>query len=90
MAFGDLNLDDIVSVHWASGRRGGWGCDVKGQGYGSRRCGVVSGLFQVVALPNLGEGEEDLDKGRVEDTGGELLQVAVEGVGDKEIKDWFW
>ena len=24
MAFSDLDLDDIVGVHWACGRRGGW------------------------------------------------------------------
>ena len=33
------------------------------------------------------EGEEDLDKGRMEDAGGELLQVAVKGVGDEEVQD---
>ena len=35
-----------------------------------------------------GEGEEDFCKSGVENVGGELLQVAVEGVGDKEVKDW--
>ena len=47
----------------------------------------MSSLLQVVALLGSGEGEEDLDKGRVEDIGGELLQVVVEGVGDEEVKD---
>ena len=87
LAFSDLDSYDILRIHWTSGRRGGWGCDVKGQGYGSRGW-VMSNLFQVVTLFGSGEGEEDLDKGRMEDVGGELLQVLVEGVGDEEIQDW--
>ena len=73
MAFSDLDSDNIIVIHWTSGRRGGWGQDVKGQGYGSRRCGVVSDLFQVVMLFSLGEGEEDLNESGVKDAGGELL-----------------
>ena len=49
---------------------------------------MVSDLFQVVMLLSSGEGEEDLDEGRVEDVGGELFQVAVKGVGDEEVQDW--
>ena len=86
LAFGDLDPDDIISVYWASGRRGGRGRDAKGQGYGSRG-GKRSDLFQVVVLFSSGEGEEDLSEGRMEDVSGELLQVAVEGVGDKEVED---
>ena len=89
LAFSDLDLDDIVGVYWASGRRGGQGQDVKGQGYGGRG-GKGSNLFQVAALFSLGEGEEDFSEGRMEDVGGELCQVAVEGVGDKEVKDQSW
>ena len=88
LIFSDLNLDDIVGVYWASGRRGGWRWDAKGQGYGSKGCGVVSNLFQVVMLLSLGKGEEDLNEGRVEDVGEELFQVAVEEVGDEEVQDW--
>ena len=62
---------------------------MKGQGYGNRG-GKRSNLFQVAALLSSGEGEEDFDEGGVEDIGGELLQVAVEGVGDKEVEDWPW
>ena len=50
----------------------------------------VSDLFQVVLLFSSGEGEEDLSEGGMENVGGELLQVVVEGVGDKEVKDWSW
>ena len=62
---------------------------MKGQGY-SDRGGERSDLFQVAALLGLGEGEKDFGEGRVEDVGGELLQVAVEGVGDKEVEDRPW
>ena len=89
MAFSDLDPDDIVSVYRASGRRGGREQDAKGQGYGGRG-GEGSDLLQVVTLFGLGEGEEDFSEGGVEDVGGELLQVAVEGVGDKEVKDRSW
>ena len=89
MAFGDLDLDDIVSVHWASGRRGGQGQDAKGQGYGNRG-GKGSDLLQVAVLFSSGEGEEDFSKGGMEDISGELFQVAVEGVGDKEVEDRSW
>ena len=41
-----------------------------------------------MALFDSGEGEEDFDEDRVEDICGELLQVAVEGVGDEEVQDW--
>ena len=47
-------------------------------------------MFQVAPLLGLGEGEEDFSEGRVEDVGGELLQIAVEGVGDKEVEDRSW
>ena len=89
LAFSDLDPDDIVGVYWASGRRGGRERDAKGQGYGGRG-GKGSDLFQVAVLFGLGEGEEDFSEGGVEDVGGELLQVAVEGVGDKEVEDWSW
>ena len=49
---------------------------------------MVSNLSQVVVLFGSGEGEENLREGGVEDVHGELLQVAVEGVGDEEVKDW--
>ena len=62
---------------------------MKGQGYSNRE-GERSNLLQVTALFSLGEGEEDFGKGGVGDIGGELLQVAVEGVGDKEVEDWPW
>ena len=88
LTFGNLDPDNIVSVYWASGRRRGQGRDAKGQGYGGRECRMVSDLFQVVALFGLGEGEEDLGEGGVKDVHGKLLQVAVEGVGDEEVKDW--
>ena len=48
---------------------------------------MMSDLFQVVALFSSSKGEEDLREGWVEDVHGELFQVAVEGVGDKEVKD---
>ena len=89
LAFCNLDSDDIVNVYGAGGRRGGWGCDVKGQGYGDRG-GERSDLFQVAALLSSGEGEEDFGEGGVEDIGGKLLQVVVEGVGDKEVEDWPW
>ena len=88
MAFGNLDPDDIIGVYWASGRRKGWGRDAKGQGYSSRGRKMVSNLFQVVMLFGLGEGDENLSEGRVEDVRGELFQVAVEGVGEEEVKDW--
>ena len=44
-------------------------------------------MSQVVTLFGSGEEEEDLGEGWVEDVCGELFQVAVEGVGDKEVKD---
>ena len=47
-------------------------------------------MFQVAVLLGLGEGEEDFSESRMEDVGGELLQVAVEGVGDKEVKGQSW
>ena len=87
MAFSDLDMDDIVGVYWRGRRWRGWGQEVKGQGYCSRRCGVLSNLLQVLTLFSSREGEEDLDKGGMEDAGGELLQVAVEGVGDEEVQD---
>ena len=89
LAFSDLDLDDIVSVYWASGRRGWQGRDVKGQGYGGRG-GEGSDLLQVATLFGSGEGEADFSEGGMEDVGGELLQVAVEGVGDKEVEDQSW
>ena len=49
---------------------------------------MVPDLSQVVALFGSGEGEKDLSEGRVEYVCGELLQVAVEGVGEEEVKDW--
>ena len=49
---------------------------------------MVSNLLQVVMLFGLGEGEEDLGNGRVEDVCGKLFQVVMEGVGEKEVKDW--
>ena len=88
MAFGDLDPDDIIGVYWAGGRRGGWGQDAKGQGYGSRGCRMGPDLSQVVMLFSLGEGEKDLGDGRMEDAHGELFQVVVEGVGEEEVKDW--
>ena len=88
MALSDLDTDVIVGVYQAIGRRGGQGQDVKGQGYGGRGCRTMSDLFLVVTLFSPGKGEEDLGEGRVEDICGELFQVAVEGVGDKEVKDW--
>ena len=48
---------------------------------------MMFNMSLVVALFSSGEGEADLNDGRVEDVHGELLQVAVEGVGDKEVKD---
>ena len=62
---------------------------MKGQGHGDRG-GKRSNLFQVTLLLDPGEEEEDFGEGRVEDVGGELLQVVVEGVGDKEVEDWSW
>ena len=50
----------------------------------------MSDLSQVLMLFSLGEGEEDLREGQVKDVGGKLLQVAVERVGNKEVKDWSW
>ena len=88
MAFNDLDSDDIVGIYWIGGRRGGWGRDVKGQGYGGRGCRMVSDLSQVFMLFGSGEGEKDLREGRVEGVCGELLQVTVEGVGEEEVKDW--
>ena len=90
LALNDLELNDILSVYWIGGRRGRQGRDVKGQGYGGWGCKRVSNLFQVFTLFSLGEGEEDLREGWVKDAGGELLQVAVEGVGDKEVEDQSW
>ena len=87
MAFGNLDLDDILSVYWAGGKRRRWGRDAKGQGYGGRGRRMMSDLSQVVALFGSSKGEEDLREGWVEDVHGELFQVAVEGVGDKEVKD---
>ena len=49
---------------------------------------MVPDLSQVVALFGLGEGEKDLGEGGVEDVRGKLFQVAVEGVGEEEVKDW--
>ena len=48
----------------------------------------MSDLSQVVTLFSSGEGEKDLSEGGVEDVCGELLQVAVKGVGEEEVKDW--
>ena len=62
---------------------------MKGQGYGDRG-GERSNLSQVTVLLGLGEREEDFGEGRVEDIGGKLLQVVVEGVGDKEVEDGPW
>ena len=66
LAFGNLDLDDIVGVYWIGGRRGGWGRDAKGQGYSGREWRVVPCLSQVVTLFSLGEGEKDLGEGGVE------------------------
>ena len=41
-------------------------------------------------LFGLGEGEEDLVEGWIENVTWELLQVAVEGVGVKQFKDGSW
>ena len=60
---------------------------MKGQGYGGRRCEGSSDPFQVVSLFGLGEKEEDFRECGMEDVGGELLQVAVAGVGDEEVED---
>ena len=49
----------------------------------------MSNLFQVEALFNLSEREEDLDKGGMEDLCGKLFQVAMEEVEDKEVKNRF-
>ena len=88
MAFSNLDLDDIVGVYWASGRRRGQGQDVKSQGYSGRGCRMMSDLSQVVALFSSSKGEEDLGEGWVEDVHGELFQVMVEGAGEKDVKDW--
>ena len=61
---------------------------MKGQGYGGWGCNRVSDLFQIFLLFDSSEGEEDFSEGRMEDTGRELLQVVVEGVGDKEVQHW--
>ena len=45
-------------------------------------------LSTVVLLLSSSEGEVDLVKSWVEDVAGELLQVAVEGVGVKQLEDW--
>ena len=63
----------------------------EGQGNGG---GGVGGLLNnpslsmVVLLFCLSKGEIDLMEGRVEDVTRELLQVMVEGVGVKQLKDW--
>ena len=44
----------------------------------------------VVLLFHSGEGEVDLTEGWIEDVDKELLQVAVEGVGVQQLKDWSW
>ena len=88
MAFDNLDSDDIVSVYWIGGRRGGWGRDVKGQGYGGRGYRMMSDLSQVFTLFSSGKGEKDLGEGGVESVHGKLLQAMVEGVGEEEVKDW--
>ena len=47
-----------------------------------------SGVSMVVLLFCSGEGEVDLEEGWVEDVARKLLQVAVEGVGMKQLEDW--
>ena len=90
MALSDLDSNDILRIYWIGRRRRRWGQDAKGQEYSGWGCKRMSNLFQVLTLFSLGEGEEDLGEGWVKDTGGKLLQVAVEGVGDKEVEDWSW
>ena len=90
MTLNDLDLDNIFVIYQIGGRRRRRGQDVKGQGYNGWGCKRVSDLFQIFMLFSSGEGEEDLREGWVENAGGELLQVAVEGVGDKEVKDRSW
>ena len=66
-----------------------WG-DLKGQGNGGGGVGGLllnSNLVQIEMLCGLGEEEEDLEEGGIEDIAWELLQVAVEGVGVKQFKD---
>ena len=48
---------------------------------------MVSDFFQVLTLFCSGERVEDLSESRIESSDGELLQIAVEGVGDEEVKD---
>ena len=63
---------------------------MKGQGNGGRRVGGLlndSGLSVVVLLLCSSEGEVDLVEGWIEDIARELLQVAVEGVGVKQLED---
>ena len=60
---------------------------MKGQGYGGRESGVMFDPSQIVALFGSSEGEKDLREGGMENVGGELLQVLVEGVGEEEVKD---
>ena len=80
LAFSNLDMDDIISVHWIDGRRGGWGQNAKGQRYGGRWWGMVSDFFQILMLFCSDERVEDLGESRIESSDGELLQIVVEGV----------
>ena len=64
---------------------------MKGQGNGSGEVGdslLSFNLIQVEMLLSLEEGEEDLEEGRVEDIALELLQVVVEGMDVRQLKNW--
>ena len=64
---------------------------MKGQGNGSGKVGdslLSFNLIQVEMLLSLEEGEEDLEEGRVEDIALELLQVVVEEMDVKQLKNW--
>ena len=63
---------------------------MKGQGNGGGGVGGLlndSSLSMVVLLFCSSEGEVDLMEGWVENVARELLQVVVEGVGVKQLKD---
>ena len=63
---------------------------MKGQGNGDRGVGGLLndfGLSVVVLLLCLSEGEVDLVEGWIEDIARELLQVAVEEVGVKQLEN---
>ena len=64
---------------------------MKGQGNGSGEVGdslLSFNLIQVEMLLSLEEGEDDLEEGGVEDIALELLQVVVEGMDVKQLKNW--